>query len=138
MFYLCLYDLISIDFFKFHNRFEICKKRENNPTQYTSIFDGMWWAVVTLSTVGYGDLAPKSIPGRLIGIFAISIGLIIFSMPLSIVGSNFDAHLQQAKKLEELSKNSVDSQDKNEMLLEQVLKEIKVIKRDIHNIKSKL
>ncbi|WP_078544301.1 potassium channel family protein [Litchfieldia alkalitelluris] len=44
------------------------------PTNYPTFFDGVWWAFVTTSTVGFGDFVPSSITGRLIGILLILIG----------------------------------------------------------------
>lgn len=44
------------------------------PSTFPSIFDGIWWAIVTTSTVGYGDFAPKTIPGRITGMFLILTG----------------------------------------------------------------
>lgn len=44
------------------------------PEQFTTIFEGIWWAVVTAATVGYGDFAPKTVMGRLAGIALIMIG----------------------------------------------------------------
>ena len=37
--------------------------------------DGMWWAIVTLTTVGYGDFAPDSIAGRWVAMFVMAGGL---------------------------------------------------------------
>lgn len=37
-------------------------------------FDGVWWAIVTIFTVGYGDFAPQSVPGKLVGIALILLG----------------------------------------------------------------
>jgi voltage-gated potassium channel len=44
------------------------------PETFQSIFDGIWWAIVTISTVGYGDIAPESTAGRIIGILLILSG----------------------------------------------------------------
>ncbi|MBY0124307.1 TrkA family potassium uptake protein [Bacillus sp. S/N-304-OC-R1] len=44
------------------------------PEQFTTIFEGIWWAVVTAATVGYGDFAPKTVMGRIAGIALIMIG----------------------------------------------------------------
>jgi voltage-gated potassium channel len=44
------------------------------PTNFPTVFDGIWWAIVTASTVGYGDFVPKSILGRIAGIFLIFLG----------------------------------------------------------------
>lgn len=44
------------------------------PKTFTSIFDGIWWAVVTIATVGYGDFAPVTVLGKTIGIILILSG----------------------------------------------------------------
>jgi voltage-gated potassium channel len=44
------------------------------PNNFTSVFDGIWWAIITTSTIGYGDFVPKTILGRLVGIVLIFIG----------------------------------------------------------------
>ncbi|WP_203364713.1 potassium channel family protein [Bacillus sp. REN10] len=44
------------------------------PQTFPTVFEGVWWAVVTASTVGFGDYAPKTVPGRLLGIGLIFIG----------------------------------------------------------------
>ena len=55
--------------------------------------EGLWYLVVTLTTVGYGDLVPETLPGRLIGaLFLIgSVGLLswIISLAVSLLNGNF-------------------------------------------------
>lgn len=50
-------------------------------------FEGLWWAVVTLFTVGYGDFAPKTVPGRLLGMGVMASGIGIVSMVTATVAS---------------------------------------------------
>ena len=44
------------------------------PENFPTIFDGIWWALVTTSTVGFGDFVPTSIPGRSLGMVLILVG----------------------------------------------------------------
>jgi hypothetical protein len=58
-------------------------------TPFRSIPSGMWWAVVTLATVGYGDLVPTTPWGKVIGGLAIACGLVMLAMPMTVIGSTF-------------------------------------------------
>ncbi|NPV01584.1 MAG: hypothetical protein HPY53_09415 [Brevinematales bacterium] len=49
-------------------------------TQINSLFDTVWWLFVTITTVGYGDYVPKSIPGKLVGIATLIAGISVFSI----------------------------------------------------------
>lgn len=48
---------------------------ESTPDKPADWVDGMWWAIVTLTTVGYGDFAPDSIAGRWVAMFVMAGGL---------------------------------------------------------------
>ncbi len=65
------------------------------PEHFGSIPQSMWWAIVTLTTVGYGDVFPITTPGRLIaGAMAIlAIGLV--SLPTGILGAGFVNEIQE-------------------------------------------
>ncbi|EDO40030.1 predicted protein [Nematostella vectensis] len=67
-------------------------ERKENPKQFpeafsTGVFEGFWWAFVTMTTVGYGDKAPKTLFGKLVGSLWILMGLIITTMFISIITS---------------------------------------------------
>ncbi len=57
---------------------------ENTP--FVDIPTGMWWAIVTLTTTGYGDLIPQTIIGRVIAGFTMVTGLALFAVLVSVVG----------------------------------------------------
>ena len=57
--------------------------------EFTTLWDGVWWAVVTVTTVGYGDLYPKSVGGRLIGMALMFVGIGFLSLLTAAVASRF-------------------------------------------------
>jgi voltage-gated potassium channel len=57
--------------------------------EFPTIWDGVWWAVVTVTTVGYGDLYPKDVEGRIIGIFVMLLGIGFISVLTATVASRF-------------------------------------------------
>ncbi|NOY37374.1 MAG: ion transporter [Chlorobi bacterium] len=57
------------------------------PEHFSSIFDSLWWAVATLTTVGYGDIYPITIGGRIFTFFILMIGLGIIAVPTSLLSS---------------------------------------------------
>ncbi|WP_161524621.1 potassium channel family protein [Alteribacter lacisalsi] len=58
------------------------------PDTFPDLFDGVWWAIVTVSTVGYGDFVPESVYGRLLGFLLILTGVGTFSFYLANVASS--------------------------------------------------
>ena len=62
-------------------------EHEAQPEQFSSIFDSLWWAIITLTTVGYGDVYPITIGGRLFTFFILMIGLGVVAIPTGILSS---------------------------------------------------
>lgn len=71
-------------------------ERDAQPDKFASIFHSLWWAVITLTTVGYGDIYPVTIGGRLFTVAVLMIGIGIVAVPAAIVTSA----LSQARNLE--------------------------------------
>lgn len=59
---------------------------------------GIWWAVVTMTTVGYGDVVPMCYLGRIVAIFCALTGILILAMPVAIVTSNFTVYYTKLKQ----------------------------------------
>lgn len=57
------------------------------PDVFRSIFDSLWWAVATLTTVGYGDVYPITTGGRLFTFMVLMIGLGVVAVPTGIIAS---------------------------------------------------
>jgi voltage-gated potassium channel len=62
-------------------------ENDAQPEVFTSMFDGLWWAVATLTTVGYGDSYPITAGGKLFTFFMLIIGLGIIAVPTGMVAS---------------------------------------------------
>jgi len=57
------------------------------PETFSSIFSSLWWSVVTLTTVGYGDAVPITIGGRIFTFIILMIGLGIIAIPSGMISS---------------------------------------------------
>ena len=64
-------------------------EREAQPDKYGSIPEAMWWGIVTLTTVGYGDVTPVTLWGRMAGGLTAVMGLCMFAIPVGIIASAF-------------------------------------------------
>ena len=60
----------------------------------------MWWAVQTLTSLGYGDFPVETIPGKLMGSLCAVCGVLVMALPIPIVVDNFADYYQEQKKLE--------------------------------------
>lgn len=66
---------------------------------YVSLWVTIYWSIVTGTTLGYGDLYPTTLGGRLISCFWIFSGVLILGLPISVIGSNFGIEVEAYKKL---------------------------------------
>ena len=64
-------------------------------TPFVSTLMGMYWAVITMTTVGYGDIVPVTNVGRLIAVACAFVGVLFMALPISILGANFTVQYQR-------------------------------------------
>ena len=64
------------------------------PEQFKSIFHSLWWSVITLTTVGYGDIYPITVGGRIFTFFMLMIGLGIIAVPTGLISSAFSTTIK--------------------------------------------
>lgn len=72
-------------------------ENEAQPEKFSSVFHSLWWSVETLTTVGYGDIMPITVGGKIFTLFILLIGLGIVSVPAGLVASA----LSKARSMEE-------------------------------------
>ena len=64
-------------------------ENEVQPDKFSSIFASMWWAVATLTTVGYGDIFPITLMGKIFGSISAIFGVGLFAIPAGLLASGF-------------------------------------------------
>jgi voltage-gated potassium channel len=64
-------------------------ERHVQPDKLGTIPDAMWWAIVTLGTIGYGDIVPMTLLGKLIAAVTIFCGLVMVALPVGIIATAF-------------------------------------------------
>ncbi|PIZ73231.1 hypothetical protein COY07_02200 [Candidatus Peregrinibacteria bacterium CG_4_10_14_0_2_um_filter_43_11] len=62
-------------------------------TAFTSIPHSMWWCIVTITTVGYGDMYPVTVPGRIIASVTMLCGLALFGLLMNVIGKSMMSSL---------------------------------------------
>ena len=71
-------------------------ENDAQPEKFASVFHSMWWSVVTLTTVGYGDVYPVTVGGRLFTFIVLLVGLGFVSVPAGLLA----AALSKAREME--------------------------------------
>lgn len=85
---------------------------ERNPV-FDSVLTGIYWAVVTITTVGYGDVAPVTVAGRFLAVLVMLLGYSIIAVPTGIVvGETINEHRRpyKSRRLQELEKDYLDEE----------------------------
>ena len=79
----------------------------------------MYWAVITMTTLGYGDLYPTTPLGRVVGGICVIYGIVLISLPITVVNNAFTAELdlyraamKVAREGEEGDSTALEGQDK--------------------------
>jgi hypothetical protein len=84
--------------------------------EFPTFGDGLWWAIVTLGTVGYGDLVPASTPGRIVGSTVIVVGVTFIAFLTAVVTSSFVAADHERAAETEKRRREVSDEDTRQLL----------------------
>ncbi len=90
--------LILVVFVVFISGISLYVFEERTNQNITSLFDAFYWSLVTISTVGYGDITPITTEGRVITIIIILTGIGLISFATSIIVSAFSEKLEEVRK----------------------------------------
>lgn len=77
---------------------------DGEPTPFDSIPATAWWAMATITTVGYGDISPATSVGKLVATLTMCVGVLSISVPVAVIAASFQeeyATMQQQKEVEQ-------------------------------------
>ncbi len=93
----------------------------HQPNAFGTIPKAIWWATVTLTTVGYGDVVPLSAAGKIFGIVIVMSGIGMAALPAGILASGFNKEIQRRKErfkrrvISFLSDGKIDSKERKHL-----------------------
>lgn len=83
-------------------------ENEAQPEEFSSLFASLWWAIVTLTTVGYGDVFPITVGGKVFTFFILILGIGIVTIPAGLVATALTKARTLEEKEEESTANTED------------------------------
>ena len=93
-------------------------EHDAQPDVFRNAFSGLWWAVATLTTVGYGDIYPVTVLGRLVGTLIAFSGLAAVAIPTGIISSGLMESMSRGKDKAGMSKQGSEDTDIDGILRE--------------------
>ncbi|KAJ9453554.1 Potassium voltage-gated channel protein Shaker [Diplonema papillatum] len=87
---------------------------------FQTLLHTFWWCIATLTTVGYGDAVPQSSAGKVVAAFTMVSGVVILSLPASIIGSKF-LELYKARETNTLEHSKVEEKEREQREIVDVL-----------------
>jgi voltage-gated potassium channel len=74
---------------------------DNQPDVFKNAFSGLWWAIATVTTVGYGDIYPITGLGKILGAFIAILGIGLIAVPTGIISAAFVEQISKRKEQDE-------------------------------------
>ncbi|XP_035257875.1 potassium voltage-gated channel subfamily D member 2-like isoform X3 [Anguilla anguilla] len=75
-------------------------EKGDSSTKFTSIPAAFWYTIVTMTTLGYGDMVPKTIVGKIFGSICSLSGVLVIALPVPVIVSNFSRIYHQSQRAE--------------------------------------
>lgn len=114
-------------------------EHEAQPEHFGSILQSMWWGIVTISTVGYGENVPATVPGRIFAGLIMVLGIGLVALPAGILASAFSEQLGRHKvryrnAVQEILSRGDDITDDDRHVLKSVQNQCNLSEQDARTI----
>ena len=116
-------------------------EKEAQPEAFSSIPEAMWWGIITLTTVGYGDVYPITPLGKILGALIAFLGIGMFALPAGILGSGLvevarKKEINTDKSIEELGNNKNKRYYNENKKIEKIEKVLKNVIVELESLKK--
>lgn len=85
-------------------------EHEAQPEVFENAFSGLWWAIVTVTTVGYGDVHPITVIGRVMGSIIAILGIALIAVPTGIITAGFSEQITHKNAEKEAAEKASDDE----------------------------
>ena len=118
-------------------------EKETQPEAFSNIPEAMWWGIITLTTVGYGDVYPITPLGKILGALIAFLGIGMFALPAGILGSGLvevvrGKEMNNDKSIEELGNNKTKGQKNINKKIEKLEEKLKGATEELSLLKKML
>jgi len=118
-------------------------EKEAQPEAFSSIPEAMWWGIITLTTVGYGDIYPITPLGKIVGALIAFLGIGMFALPAGILGSGLVEATQKKEKgdeksIEESSENKLTKYSNVNIKIKKLEEKLKGAVEELESLKKML
>lgn len=104
-------------------------EHDAQPEVFRNAFSGLWWAVATLTTVGYGDIYPVTILGRILGALIAFSGIAALAIPTGIITAGLTERIGHGKAVDKVLARQRGKDDEHDRLLKELSDLIGKLKR---------